>query len=37
MICAQSNAAVNNIGRKLLTEKFIGKKEMPNILRLGHT
>lgn len=37
MICAQANAAVNHIGRKLLKDKMIGRDDMPKILRLGHT
>ena len=37
MICAQSNAAINHIGRKLLNDNMIGRKDMPDILRLGHT
>lgn len=37
MICAQANAAVNHIGRKLLKDGMIGREDMPKILRLGHT
>jgi hypothetical protein len=37
MICAQSNAAVNHIARKILADKLIGRSDMPKILRLGHT
>ena len=35
MVCAQSNAAINHIARKLVTSGLIGSNRKPNILRLG--
>ena len=37
MICAQANAAINHIGRKMLQTGLIGREKQPFILRLGHT
>ena len=37
MICAQSNAAVNHIVRKLLKDGLIGSSAKPDILRLGQS
>lgn len=35
MVCAQSNAAINHIARKVLQSGLIGSIRKPNILRLG--
>ncbi len=35
LVCAQSNAAVDNIARKIKQEGLIGMWIRPNILKLG--
>jgi len=36
MVCAQSNAAINHLARKLLKNGCIGSSKKPGLLRLGH-